>query len=262
MTRTRTGSVPSRRGAPGGMMRRVIEGGDHLSAPPRLVDRVPLWWIVVPLGITTGATFVADIVWPALARTHPLLLMLISSRGRHLILVAPFVSVVPFVSVALARLLVGDLLAFALGRRYGDRGIEYLVRRSGSRSHHVERAVRLTTRANTAVVLLLSGNLMCIVVAATGMRLRRFVILDTIGTAFGVTMTWYLGSAFSSPITAGLDWVAEHPWPVTAAMVVLVLVGVVVRQRRRGAKGGLREAIEELEELDREVHAPDAPPAV
>jgi membrane protein DedA with SNARE-associated domain len=223
-------------------------------APPRLVDRVPLWWIVVPLAITTGATFVADIVWPHLARSHPLLLMLISSRGRHLILVAPFVSLVPFVAVALARLLVGDLLAFALGRRYGDRGVEYLVRRAGRRGHHVERAVRITRRGSTAVVLLLSGNLMCIVVAATGMRLRRFVILDTIGTAFGVTMTWFLGDAFASPITTGLDWVAEHPWPVTAAMVVLVAAGVVVRLRRRGAAGGLRDAIEELEDLDRATH--------
>jgi membrane protein DedA with SNARE-associated domain len=236
-------------------MRIVAGGDDQLTVEPRLVDRVPLWWILVPLVITTGATFVADVVWPLLAHTHPLLLMLISSRGRHLILVAPFVSLVPFVAVALTRLMIGDLLAFALGRRYGDRGIEYLLRRAGRRAHHVERAVTITRRASPAVVLLLSGNAMCIAVAATGMRLRRFVILDTIGTAFGVTMTWFIGDAFSSPITAGLDWVAEHPWPVTGGMVVLVGAALVVRQRRRGASGGIREALEELEEIDRAAHA-------
>jgi membrane protein DedA with SNARE-associated domain len=235
------------------MMPPVVEGEDHL-APSRLVDRVPLWWIVVPLVITTGATFVADVVWPVLAHTHPLLLMLISSRGRHLILVAPFVSLGPFVTLALARLLVGDLLAFALGRRFGDRGIELLVRRAGRGAPHVERAVRVTRRAGPAIVLLLSGNAMCIVVAATGMRLRRFVILDTVGTAFGVTMTWFLGSAFSSPITAGLERVGEHPWPVTGAMAVLVVAGLVVRHRRRGTRGGVRDAIEELEEVDRATH--------
>jgi len=96
---------------------------DVLPAP-RLVDRVPLWWIVGPVVVLTGATFVADVVWPVLAHHHPLVLMVISSRSRHLLLVAPFVSVVPFVSIALVRLLVGDLFAFMLGQRFGDRGIE------------------------------------------------------------------------------------------------------------------------------------------
>lgn len=227
-------------------------------ASPRWIDRIPLWWIVVPLVVTTGATFVADVVWPLLVHVHPLLLMVISSRSRHLILVAPSVSVVPFVTIAVARLMVGDVVAFALGMRYGDQAIEYLQRRAGKRAHHVERAVRFTRRAAPAAVLLFSGNIMCITVAATGMRLRRFVILDTIGTAFGVLMTWFVGSAFSNPITALLGPVSRHPWPVTGGMLAVVVLSLAWRWHRRGAGAGIHEALEGLEELERE-HAAHEP---
>jgi membrane protein DedA with SNARE-associated domain len=222
-------------------------------APSRFVDRVPLWWIVAPLVVLTGATFVADIVWPVLAHVHPLVLMVISSRSRHLILVAPFVSVVPFVTIGVARLLVCDAFAFALGQRFGDRAIEYLVRKAGRRAHHVERAVRLTRRAAPAVVLLMSGNLMCIVVAATGMRMRRFLLLDAFGTTVGVLMTWFVGGSLATPITKGLGWVARHPWPVVGGMLAAVVLVGAWRWHRRGDHETLHEVLEDLEQLDRET---------
>lgn len=234
-------------------------GGSMAGAttPTRLVDRVPLWWLVTGLVVTTVGTFAADVVWPLLAHDHPLLLMVLSSRGRHLLLVASRVDLLPFVGVGVTRLLVGDLFAFALGRRYGDRAIDYLVRRSGRRAPQARRAVAFTRRAAPLAVWFGAGNILYAIVGATGMRPRRFFLLDGASTLISVTMTHVAGDAFASPISAALTWVGHHQWPVTGGMLAVVLGALVWRRARSDGRGTLRDVVEELEHLDHELPAPE-----
>jgi membrane protein DedA with SNARE-associated domain len=208
--------------------------GETSESQPHLLDRVPARWLIAGLVVTTAATFVADVVWPLLVHDHPLALMVISSRARHVILVASRVDMVPFVSVATVRLVLGDLFAFAVGRRYGDRAIEHLVGRVGRWEHQARRAVRLVHRSAPLAVVLGSGNIVFAVVGASGMRLRRFLILDTTSTAVSLVMTHVAGDAFASPITAALEVIADHRWVASAAMLVVVagVLGTGLRRRR------------------------------
>ncbi len=222
------------------------EGVEGAPAP-RLVDRVPAWWLVGGLVVTTAATFVADVVWPFLVHEHPLLLMVISSRARHVILVASRVDLVPFVTVATVRLVVGDLFAFAIGRRYGDRATEYVLARTGRWTAHARRAVRLVHRSAPLAVVLGSGNVVFALVGASRIRLRLFLVLDTISTAVALVMTHVAGDAFSSPITAVLDVVADHRWEASAGMLVVVTAALASRRLRARDRPGLLEAVEELE---------------
>jgi membrane protein DedA with SNARE-associated domain len=215
----------------------------------RLVDRVPAWWLFAGLAVTVGATFVADVVWPLLVHEHPLALMVISSRARHVILVTTRVDMVPFVSVATVRLVVGDLFAFAIGRRYGERAIAYALGRSGRWEAHAQRAIRLVHRSAPLATVLGSGSIVFAVVGTSRLRLRWFVLLDTASTAVALVMTHLAGDAFASPITAVLDVVADHRWLVSAAMLVVV-AAVLLWRRRRAGGGSLLEAFEDLEELE------------
>jgi membrane protein DedA with SNARE-associated domain len=224
----------------------VVGEHDGVGEPAalRLLDRVPAWWLVGGLVVTVGSTFVADVVWPLLVHDHPLALMVLSSRARHVILVASRVDVVPFVTVATVRLVLGDLFAFAIGRRYGDRAIEYLVRRSGRWAHQTHRAIRLVHRSAPLAVVLGSGTVVFAVVGATRIRLRQLLLLDTVSTAVSLVMTHAAGDAFASPITAVLDVVADHRWLVTGAMLVVVSAVLVWRRTRP-------VVAVELEELER-----------
>jgi membrane protein DedA with SNARE-associated domain len=199
----------------------------------RLIDRIPAWWLIAGLAVTLGSTFVADVVWPLLVHDHPLALMVLSSRARHVILVASKVDVVPFVTVATVRLVVGDLFAFAIGRRYGDRAIAVLIRRTGRWSHHTERAIRLVHRSAPLATVLGSGTVVFAMIGATKIRLRVFLLLDTLSTAVSLVMTHAAGDAFASPITAVLDVVADRRWAVSAVMLVVVTAWLVRTRRAR-----------------------------
>ena len=220
---------------------------EAVVAGRRWEQRVPLPVLLGPVVALGVLGVVGDMTWPALAADHPLALIAINPRTRYLVLVSPSVDVVPFTVVAVLRSLVGDPFAFLLGRRYGDRLVDVVVARAGRRRRLVERLVDLTRRAGIVPVLLVPGGAVCALVGAAGMRTLTFMTANVGGTLVRVALVRMAGDAFADPLADVVAWVGRYRWPLTAAMVAVVVVHRLVRRRSSEEELSLAEAIDDLE---------------
>ena len=102
------------------------------QAEPRPIDTAGVVLFAVPMAILTISGWVGDALAPSLVNDNPLLLIALNPRLRNLVLVSPETSVVPFMAVAIVRLVVSDPVFFWFGRRYGPRGGEEAGGRCGN----------------------------------------------------------------------------------------------------------------------------------
>ncbi len=210
-------------------------------------QRVPFPVLVGPVVALGVLGVVGDMAWPALAADHPLALIGINPRTRYLVLASPSVDMVPFALVAVLRSLVGDPFAFLLGRRYGDRLVDVLVARAGRRRRLAERLVGLTRRAGVVPVLLAPGGAVCALVGAAGMGTLTFMVANMGGTVVRVALVRMAGDAFADPLADIVAWVGRYRWPLTAAMVAIVVVHRLVRRQASEEDLSLAEAVDDLE---------------
>lgn len=190
------------------------------------------------------AALVANALAPALVRDHPLALIALEPRLRNFLAVAQKIDLATFMAVAIGRRFLTDPCYFLLGRWYGDGAIRWAERQmqGGSFVTTIERAFR---RWSDGVVFLWPGALVCALAGATGMRLRRFLLLNitgTIATAIAIRLFAEL-----PPVEAAVGAVLRFNdrnfrWltAITIALVVFWAVG------SRGKKLGL-EGLDELE---------------
>jgi membrane protein DedA with SNARE-associated domain len=192
----------------------------------------------------------------------PLVLLVFNPRLRNLVLVSPTVDFVPFVVVAVVRLVISDPLFYWFGRRYGDVSIRWMERKLGPGAGAVLWAEKAYRKAAWPVVALIPNNLVCLLAGATGMAWVGFAIVNVTGTFVRVLGVRLLGQAFSDPILAVNAWIGRNRLVLTAITfgITLVLIG---RSARRG-----RDRLETpevlAEELDEAAISPDdaaAPPA-
>lgn len=210
--------------------------------------RLPLPLLLGPLVAIAAVGLVADVAWAGLVADHPLVLVAMSARTRNLVLASPSVDVVPFLLVAVVRALLGDPFAYLLGRRYGDRTAEAVIRRAGRRRRLATRLVALTRRAGPVAVLVAPGAVVCALVGAAGMNGVLFVACNVVGTVVRVALIRLAGEAFADPLTALVRWVGDHRWAVTGVMLTIVVTQWVRRRRAPEEEASVVAAIEELEE--------------
>jgi membrane protein DedA with SNARE-associated domain len=198
-----------------------------------------------------------------------LLLLVCNPRLRNLVLVAPTVDAVPFVVVAVGRLVISDPLFYWFGRRYGDTSIRWMERRLGSGAGVVLWAERMFRRAAWPVVALMPNNIVCLLAGATGMAWSGFALVNLGGTLVRVLCVRLIGRAFSDPILALNGWIGRNRLPLTIITFGITLI-LVARSARRGRNpletpGELSTELGEVGELG-EGHRtdhddPEPPPA-
>jgi membrane protein DedA with SNARE-associated domain len=193
---------------------------------PLPIDRKGIALFAIPMALLTIAAWVGDAMAPTLLTDAPLLLLGLNARLRNLILVAPEVSALPFIVIAVTRLFITDPLFFLFGRRYGDVAIRWMERRLGAGASIVLWLEKGFRRAAYPMIVLLPNQWICLLAGATPMRWWVFAALNLGGTIVRVVGVKMLGDAFSDPILSVNDWIGDHRWQLT--VVTFALVGIAV----------------------------------
>jgi membrane protein DedA with SNARE-associated domain/rhodanese-related sulfurtransferase len=145
----------------------------------------------------------------------------------------PQLPLLAIVAVAMIAALLGDMLWFWLGKRYGNRVLRFLCTLSMSRDTCVSRSLdffgRFGLRVLTVSKFIPGLSTLAIPVAgATGAGFGSFLFYDTIGCALWAGLGVTLGTMFATAVDtvlAWLDWLGRGALGVVGAALV-VYVGV------------------------------------
>ncbi len=229
-----------------------VVGAHGRDRYPGLPNR-PRWLLPLIGGLIVtliAANNIGNAVWASWVQTRPIALIALNSTNKYLIATsinAPFLA---FVVVATLRLLAPDPLFYAIGFLYGDRalrwasdvfpGIDPLLEEVRSDGSGVRRLLNV-------LVVVMPNNPVCLIAGVVGFPVRRFIVLNVIGTVGRVLLMWWIGHLFSDQIESLLDVVARYQRWFLLGSVVLV-VGYLAWQAigRRGLIGGVEELDEEL----------------
>ncbi|MCW0410876.1 DedA family protein/thiosulfate sulfurtransferase GlpE [Xanthomonas sacchari] len=168
-------------------------------------------------------------------------------------------------SVSIVASLLGDLLWFGAGRRYGNRTLQSLCRLSLSRDTCMKRTERFYARWGVrvlAVAKFVPGLSMVSVPMAGAMRVRptAFLRYDALGAALWAGVGLLLGLCFADQVQDLLDWLSLLGRRAALLLAGLLALYVGYRAWRRQS---LRKAME-MQRIDvDELHAllqGEAPP--
>jgi membrane protein DedA with SNARE-associated domain len=215
-------------------------------------DRKAIAMFAIPMAILTILGWIGDAFAPTLLDKAPLLLLVCNPRLRNLVLVSPTVDVVPFVAVAVGRLVISDPIFYWFGRRYGDGAIRWMERRLGAGAAPVLWMEKAFRKAAWPAVAIIPNNMICLLAGATGMSWVGFAIVNFTGTLVRILGVRLIGDAFSDPILELNDWIGEHRLVLTGITFALTFL-LVARSARRG-----RDRIETPAELAEELEAASA----
>ncbi|TXC81095.1 VTT domain-containing protein [Paraburkholderia azotifigens] len=140
--------------------------------------------------------------------------------------------------VATSSALVGDLLWFWLGRRYGSRVLGFLCSMSISRDSCVSKSGELFQKFGVRVLVVTKfipglSTLAVPVAGAMGVSLIDFLLYDAVGAALWATVGVALGAMFADtvePILNILDWLGFGT-AIIAAISLAVYIGIRWRHR-------------------------------
>ncbi len=196
-----------------------------VSAPPAPIQRGRLAVLLGVIAALLVASNVGTILSASLARDHPLALLALSARNRHLLLaVAAGIGAVPYALVSFARLVTPAVAFYLLGRWYGDRGLRWLERQAGGTPATIRWVERAFDRAAVPILFLMPGsNLVCLLAGARQMTTRTFATVLASGILVRLVFFWFMGKAFQDPLETVLDWLTRYQWWVAGAFLVLTM---------------------------------------
>ena len=142
--------------------------------------RIKTRWILGAWAALSAVSAVGTALTPALV-AFPMVLVAFTPRLPFLIMAAAAANPVLFFGIAVPRMLVGDPIHIALGRRYGGRFVPNRARRLMLRLGLVGVALRPTSK-----VLAAAG--------ACKLRTSRVLTADIVGTV-GLLVTVYVGTS-------------------------------------------------------------------
>lgn len=186
------------------------------------------------LGAIAGVSFIAanigTILSAKLVKTHPALLLALSSRNRHLLLTkGTGIGLLAFALIPLVRTVPVAVSYFLMAHGYGEQGKAWMEREAGGMPGTVAWAERLFDRLGPASLLLFAGSQLAWLIA--GLRkipTRTFLAFEVAGMAARVGFFWLLGERFKPQLTDLLSVIGRFTMPLT-----VVLVGTVGYQTWR-----------------------------
>ncbi len=189
---------------------------------------------------------------PSLIGRNPVLLEALRSSTAAMVAAGAFARVGK-ASLALAllaplpTLMMSDPFLWWAGRLWGPDVTKYIGGRSPRAKRRTERAIRLLERYDSwavvlAYVLPVPSAVIYAAAGWTGMRLRRFLVLDLLGTAIWIVLIVGLGYAIGSSAVQVAHEITRYSLYATLALVALAVVIAVVRTRpeRRRARHARR----------------------
>jgi membrane protein DedA with SNARE-associated domain len=221
------------------------------------IDAKGVAMFAIPMAILTILGWIGDAFAPSLLTRAPLFLLICNPRLRNLVLVSPQVDFVPFVLVAVGRLVISDPIFYWFGRRYGDVAIRWMERKLGGGAAIVLWLERMFRKAAWPVVAIVPNNWICLLAGASAMNWWAFAAVNLTGTLVRILGVRLIGDAFSDPILSFNDWIADNRVWLTAITFTLVFAFAF-----RAALKGQRplETPDDLAEELEEAAEPDADP--
>jgi membrane protein DedA with SNARE-associated domain len=198
---------------------------EAVASPPAPIQRGRLAVLLGLISALLVASNVGTILSATLVRDHPVALLALSARNRHLLLtVAAGIGAVPYVLVSFARLVAPAVAFFLLGLWYGDRGLRWLERQAGGTPASIRWVERGFDRAAVPILFLMPGsNLVCLLAGARHMAARTFAIVLATGIITRLAFFWFMGKVFQDPLETVLDWLTRYQWWVAGAFFVLTM---------------------------------------
>ncbi len=195
------------------------------GVPDEPLERGRLALLLGIVGALLVASNVGTILSAGLAKDHPLTLLALSARNRHLLLaVAAGVDALPYVLVSFVRLLTPAIVFFLLGTWYGDRGLRWLGRQAGGTPASIRWVERWFDKASLPIVFLMVGsNLVCLLAGARRLPVRTYVIVLSAGILVRLAFFWFLGKALQDPLEVVLDWLNRYQWWIAGAFLAITL---------------------------------------
>lgn len=206
------------------------------EAPPELPVQTKRL-IVLGVVVTTAAGALGTAFLPYFLVENPLVLLLLSSDGRNVVLVAPQVSLPTMLAIAVPRRILAMLVTYGLGALYGRTMLAWSERTLPRLARALGWFERLFVRFERALLLFWPTYTTAVLAGVTRMPVRRFAPWMAVGQAGYVVVIFYVGDALSVWTDALVAALARHVWEATAVTVFLVSTQQIVSfVRRRRAK--------------------------
>lgn len=217
------------------------------AATERKRIRLPI--LLTPIVALAVIGTVADVIGPGLINERPLLQMFLNPRSRYLLLASPQVDAVPFFVVGFLRLVLTDPLFYLLGVQYGEAALRWAESKLGDDGGFIRAAERFFGRFGSAIILIAPSGYLCLLAGASGMRPRRFIALNLIGTISRLLLFRFLGEALKDELFAVLGFIQRYQW----WLVGLSFVIVSLQSRRKRTLRPPSELEAEIEAAEQEV---------
>ncbi len=224
------------------------------ATPPATVQPThPRWLLPVIGGLIlslVAASNIGNAVWAGWVETNPLGLIALNSSNKYLLATSINTEPVPFVTIAMLRLLAPDPLFYAIGYLYGPRALHWARNVFPGSEPLLEQAQTddgAIRKVLNVLVVVAPNNLVCLLAGVTRFPIPRFVVLNVAGTIGRILLMRWLGLLFEDQIEDLLDVVARYQRWFLLGSVALVLAYVAWQALgRRGLIGGVEELEEEL----------------
>lgn len=211
------------------------------------------------VAVAEAGTGSAICSWPGVSwfEGSPLRLLALNSSNRYLLATSVSTDLVPYVLVALLRLMAPDPLFYLLGFTYRGKALNWArqVFPGMDRAFdQFESQGGATRRVLDGAVFIAPNNPVCLLAGVAAMPWRRFVVLAVSGTLARIALLRGIGQIFSDQIEDVLEVVAQYQRWFTLGSIALV--GVYLTYQlvgRRGLVGG-------VERLDDDLGGPDDRP--
>lgn len=203
---------------------------ESLAAPPRWAPLALVAFVVLVI-----CSYVGTAVSTKWVNTNPEGLLLLSSRVRHLLLVAGGgISFWVYALIAAFRLALAFVVCHMIGRAYGKTVLTWFGKFLGVSSEQIRNIIEMFHRAEWFVVPFFVGsNVVAAITGISRVPARRLAVLMTIGLAVRVVFWWMVASIADKQVDAVLDFLNTYQRPALIASVVLT-VAVVALNLYRG----------------------------
>src|SRR5690625_1313051 len=154
--------------------------------------------------MTLAAFIIVGWIGTALLATlvdrRPLVLLALNPTPKYQVLVTNSLSWWTYYPVALVRLMITKPLMWLLGAWYGERAVAWAARRSEVSARSIRWLQARFDRIGAIVVVITSGNPVCLLAGSTGMSLIPFLVLAALGTLIRLWVVRRFGTLFADPI--------------------------------------------------------------
>jgi membrane protein DedA with SNARE-associated domain len=205
---------------------------DHLI--PHADDRP--WWAPLTLAGFVALVICSNVgtaVSTKWANTNPEGLLALSSRVRHLLLVAGRIEWWSYSGIAALRLAAAFVVCHLIGRAYGRTVLIWFGKYLGVKAEQIQGILQLFHRAEWFVVPFFVGsNLVAAISGISRVSARRLAILIPIGLAVRLAFWWAIAKLADDQVDAVLEFLATYQTPALIISVVLTLLAIGWNMRR------------------------------